>query len=409
MKKQHLFLAVSGILLFSLLVSCDTGPKDRRDITWKHLSTVNGDLPVPNNSNQQTATAIIDVDNDGINDFIITERTQAPSVVLYRRDAAGWNRYIVDNEPLEIEAGSAVHDIDGDGDPDVVFGGDYRSNKVWWWENPNPDFDPATPWHRRDIKNFGANKHHDQIFGDFDGDGQVELVFWNQDALKLYLAEIPSNPREAESWDIVTIYSWTKENEPPQRGEYPSWKSSNEHEGLAKADIDGDGIIDIIGAGRWFKFSEGMNFTPNIIDASYAFSRSAAGQLIPGGRPEVVLVVGDGLGPLMLYEWQNETWVGKELIAAVQDGHTIDLIDFDGDGNLDIFNAEMRLGQNPDAKARILFGDGQGNFTVQEILTGFGSHEGRIADLDGDGDYDILGKPYTWEAPRLDIWLNETK
>lgn len=409
MKKQHLFLAVSGILLFSLLVSCDTGPKDRRDITWKHLSTVNGDLPVPNNSNQQTATAIIDVDNDGINDFIITERTQAPSVVLYRRDAAGWNRYIVDNEPLEIEAGSAVHDIDGDGDPDVVFGGDSRSNKVWWWENPNPDFDPDAPWRRREIKNFGANKHHDQIFGDFDGDGQVELVFWNQDALKLYLAEIPSNPREAESWDIVTIYSWTKENEPPQRGEYPSWKSSNEHEGLAKADIDGDGIIDIIGAGRWFKFSEGMNFTPNIIDASYAFSRSAAGQLIPGGRPEVVLVVGDGLGPLMLYEWQNEAWVGKELIAAVQDGHTIDLIDFDGDGNLDIFNAEMRLGQNPDAKARILFGDGQGNFTVQEILTGFGSHEGRIADLDGDGDYDILGKPYTWEAPRLDIWLNETK
>jgi hypothetical protein len=35
-------------------------------------------------------------------------------------------------------------------------------------------------------------------------------------------------------------------------------------------------------------------------------------------------------------------------------------------------------------------------------------HEGRIVDLDGDGDLDILGKPYTWQAPRLDIWINKT-
>ncbi len=29
----------------------------------------------------------------------------------------------------------------------------------------------------------------------------------------------------------------------------------------------------------------------------------------------------------------------------------------------------------------------------------------KIADLDGDGDLDILGKPYDGDAPRLDIWL----
>jgi hypothetical protein len=54
-----------------------------------------------------------------------------------------------------------------------------------------------------------------------------------------------------------------------------------------------------------------------------------------------------------------------------------------------------------------LLGDGQGNFRRQVVSEGYGVHEGKMADLDGDGDLDILGKPYTWEAPRVDVWMNE--
>jgi hypothetical protein len=28
-----------------------------------------------------------------------------------------------------------------------------------------------------------------------------------------------------------------------------------------------------------------------------------------------------------------------------------------------------------------------------------------VADLDGDRRLDILDKPYNWETPRIDIWL----
>lgn len=42
---------------------------------------------------------------------------------------------------------------------------------------------------------------------------------------------------------------------------------------------------------------------------------------------------------------------------------------------------------------------------VQPRQIGF--HEARVADLDGDGDLDILDKPYHWEAPRVDVWINE--
>ena len=399
----------SMVFVLITLLNESAYPQQTSSVRWKHLSSAQGDIEVPNKGAQQTATAVFDIDKNGINDFVITERSEAPSAVWYRRGSTGWTKYLIDDTLLHIEAGSAVHDIDNDGDLDVVFGGDYRSNYVWWWENPYPDFDPATPWKRHEIKNSGENKHHDQMFGDFDGDGKTELVFWNQNAHSLFLAEIPDDPGNAVTWEFTEIYSWSGDSEMEQRGTYPGWKSANEHEGFAKADIDGDGKIDIIGGGRWFKHIGGTKYLPNIIDAGYSFTRSAAGQLIKGGRPEVILVVGDGLAPMIMYEWQKGTWVGTVLIEEVDNGHTLDIIDFDGDGNPDIFNAEMNLGQNPDAKAWILLGDGKGNFRKTVVIEGYGNHESRIADLDGDGDYDILGKPFKWKAPRLDIWLNEQR
>jgi hypothetical protein len=403
-------LIVSILIAASGFITCCFASQKTNTISFKHLSTVNGDLPFPNNGKQQTSSIVCDIDKDGVNDFAITERTKAPSVVWYRRASNGWRKYVIDDQALHIEAGADFFDIDSDGDPDIVFAGDSQSNKVWWWENPYPKFNPRTPWKRREIKNFGARKYHDQIFGDFDGDGQTELVFWNQGACKLYIAEIPINPKKAKVWQCIEIYSWSKDSQMEQRGTYPGFKSINEHEGLAKADIDGDGKLDIVGGGRWFKHKGGNSYIPNIIDAGYAFSRSAAGQLIKGGRPEVILVVGDGQAPLIMYEWKKGTWISKILIEEIDCGHSLSLIDFNDDGNLDIWVAEMRLsGRNPDAKNLILQGNGKGNFETIQVSRGIALHESKIADLDGDGDYDILGKPYGWQTPRLDIWLNQNR
>lgn len=362
--------------------------------TWIHLSTEWGDLATPGASTQQTASLVLDIDNDNLQDFVIASRRDpGPSLVWYRRTATGWQKYLIEPDVLRIEAGGAYHDIDADGDLDIVMGGDRRAKEIWWWENPFPNFDPDSGWQRHLIKASGAPKHHDQLFGDFDGDGQAELVFWNQHASELILAEIPANPRESTAWPLTTIYRY----------------SGLEHEGLAKADINNDGLLDIVGGGRWFHYRNG-SFHPNVIDDSQRFTRVAVGQLKAGGRPEVVFGCGDCSGPLRWYEWDGTAWIAHELFdVPVDHGHTLDVVDINQDGFLDIFVAEMRgQSDNTDAKLLFLLGDGTGNFHEAHVATGFENHENRVADLDGDGDLDILGKPYNWETPRLDIWLNQS-
>jgi len=378
------------------------------ELQWKHLSSSTGDLPVPGTSPEQTGALVADFDKDGTNDFVISFRKVAPALVWYRRTGTGWDRSVIDPSFLTVEAGGAVFDIDGDGDLDIVFGGDWQSSEVWWWENPYPHFDPNTPWKRHVIKKGGATQHHDQVFGDFLGTGKPQLAFWNQGAKKIFLAEIPSDPRHAESWELVEIFSGEAGVAGRVGFQYP--------EGMAACDVDGDGHVDLLAGNLWFKHRGGKSFDP--IQIGSIGGRIAAGRFKPAKYAQVVIAPGDGVGPLRWYECagnpeHTQDWVGHDLLGRdMIHGHSLQIADIDGDGHLDIFAAEMakwteqrKEPDNPQATSWILYGDGQGHFRKTIFTTGIGFHEAQVADLNGDGRMDILDKPYNWEAPRVDVWL----
>jgi hypothetical protein len=380
-------------------------------LKWTHLSSAHNDLPKPGVSTEQTGAIVADLDKSGVNGFVLSFRQKPPALVWYRyaKDRGTWDRYVIDKDYLTVEAGGAVCDVDGDGYPDLVFGADWQGGDVWWWRNPGPPYKPDQSWERHLIKHGGAHQHHDQIFGDFKGTGTPQLAFWNQKAQALMLADIPADPRHAESWPTATIFKGSA-------GEGHGWYA----EGIAAIDVDGDGKIDLLAGNYWFKHVEGNTFKP--IQLADFGGRIAAAHLIKGSKvPQVVINSGDGIGPLKWYECHGDpqvssNWIGHDLLPgrAVVHGHSLQIADVDGDGNLDIFAAEMAKWtekrhdpDNPGATAWIFFGDGQGHFRTTEFAKGIGFHEARVADLNGDGRMDVLDKPYNWEVPRVDVWLQQ--
>jgi sugar phosphate isomerase/epimerase len=374
------------------------------------LSSKKRELPVPPGlSTQQTGALIGDFAHDGVNGFILGFREKGPALVWYRREGSGWKTYVIEKEYLPIEAGGAAYDIDGDGHLDVVFGADSSGSELWWWENPAPNFDPDVPWKRHIIKNGGANQQHDQIFGDFKNTGKPQLVFWNQGAKTIFIADIPADPRHTKPWPLKAVYSG-EAGEHEGALQYP--------EGLAAVDIDGDGVAELLAGNYWFKHLGEGKFKSTKVGT--IGGRIRAGKLIEDAKyPQIVIAPGDGTGPLRWYECKGDPqnaadWLGHDLGGRdMVHGHTLELGDINGDGHLDIFAAEMAKWNearpdpdNPKAEAWIFYGDGRGNFRKTVLSTGRGFHEGKLADLDGDGDLDILCKPYNWGAPGVDVWLN---
>ena len=167
----------------------------------------------------------------------------------------------------------------------------------------------------------------------------------------LRLAELPRDPRRSGSWPATAI------------------ASVGRAEGLAKADVDGDGKVDLIGGGYWFRHEGGSDYRPMLIDEGSKLTRAAAGQLVEGGPPEVVFVAGDVVGRLKWFERRGDAWIAHDLLGEdVVHGHSLQLADIDEDGHLDIFCAEMakwtdaaKEPDHPNARMWIFYGDGRGD------------------------------------------------
>jgi len=366
-------------------------PCDSR-LRFRHLTIDNQTIGTGN-----SICLVGDINGDGFADVIIGNYVNPPEqegyLVWYKYPT--WERHIIAR--ANLEAGGAVADINGDGRLDIVAGQPYFGHDLYWFENPP---DPTEMWTRHLIDN-SFQKYHDQAVGDVDSDGEDELLVPSQQGRVLVYYDIPPNP---------TISPWPTE--------YRHLICDDiSIEGLAVADLDDDGINEVVAGPNIFKPDPdpARKWSRKILREFHA--RVYGALVFSETRVQVADINEDGVLDLVMSEAESDTgrlaWFeGPEWkIHILKDGlfnpHSLAVDDFDNDGHLDIFVGEMHLGRNPDPKLLIYLNDGDGSFTENVIDHGTGTHEAKVADIGKRGKPSIVGKPYRPKT-QVDLWLNET-
>jgi hypothetical protein len=321
-----------------------------------------------------------DIDGDGYLDVVIgAENATGEGLVWYQYPT--WRRRGIAGGQFTTDGQTA--DVDVDGDLDVVVSN--HGSGIFWYENP-PDLD-AGPWTAHKV---GDGYGHDLEVGDVDGDGDTDVVTADKDRLVLWEQTFETGRAR-----------WTRRVVLEEEGE-----------GTALADIDGDGDLDVVYGASWAE-NPGDGAVPwsahPIAPDWHPETRVQTGDMNDDGRSDVVLSVSESDGPIAWFECPAQPatapWVRHDIETETLTGvHSLQVADFDSDGDLDVAAAEMHTSSR--RRVLVYLDDGGGVWRRLEISRD-GSHNFRAGDLGSDGDVDIVGKNYAGPDRVVEVWENQ--
>ncbi len=256
-------------------------------------------------------------------------------------------------------------------------------------------------WTKFELDSECMGNPHDIYFTDIDGDGRNEMIAVSAYSVTpgLYLYQNP------ESLDK----NWSRT--PIMEGHLT--------EGIAVADLNGDGKLEIVSGPDWYVMPEDGPFSGVWKRGVYAPSnrdmcRVGLIDLTGNGKLDIVNIESEYKeGRLCWYENFTDTdaenpW--KE--HFVEDGftfaHSIKTYVDEKTGENKVFIAEMVEGgwaAMVNFNARILLftvSDNGNTWTQKEIYHGVGTHQTTMYDIDGDGDIEVVGK--SWQYPTVHIF-----
>jgi hypothetical protein len=321
------------------------------------------------------SVAIGDMDSDGHLDLVTGNSVELNAI--YLNDGSG-NFTSRSSRPFSPDIGDiksvAVGDMDSDGDLDIVAGNQVARSKVYLNDGlgnftTSHPFGPSAPW------------NSSVAVGDMDGDGDLDIVTGRTTSI----GDLPN----------VVYFNDGLGNFTTSRDFGPS---TNHTLSVAVGDMDGDGDLDIVlgteGVQNSVYFNDGLgNFTVSrdfgpgtndtvslavgdmngdgnldiVASNSWAYSTTLSG-VIPGSAQDAVYL-NDGLG--------NFPMTGGRYFGTGTDSTLGRIGDMDGDGDLDIVSGNT-----------VYLNDGPGNFTTSRYVVP--AETRMLGDMDGDGDLDIV-------------------
>jgi hypothetical protein len=353
---------------------------------WE-LTVLDGD---PQQAQDLGSLAAGDLDGDGHQEII----TGGNGALLWYRPATGARGVIATGA---FGVGLALEDVDGDGRLEVVTAEETGGPQQIVWFRPGTDL--RGTWQRHVIDDACDGSAHDIVFADMDGDGQRELV-----ANAAYCAH-PGLFVYKPGADVTA--PWVKH--PVGQGVFA--------EGVSIGDLDGDGRLDLVHgpyvylqptsdpyAGPW----ERTVFAPSFRE----MCRTALVDVTGRGRLDIIVAESEYMdGRFSWFEnrlredpqhpwWEREIdhgWVYAHSLQAWSEGK-----------RAHVFIAEMAAGgwnapRNWDARVLELTTADQGATWQRDLISkGQGTHQAIMADVDGDGRREVVGKQ--WQVPAVHVW-----
>ena len=316
-------------------------------------------------------------------------------------------RIIEDNGGYVRSNGEWAYDVNGDGRPDVISM-DFLSSEVYWYENPGTEkLLQGYLWPKHLLADTGWANNEVSYLVDLTGDGKPE---WH------------SNQWNKNNPTVIWSFSTEMRDVEVRKGrqtktvkqEMPSLVGHkiadiNGH-GVGFGDINNDGRDDILFGLGWFERPEGDPLTqPWTYHADWEKKHAACPMLVydvdGDGKNDVINSVAHGYG---IHWWRA---LGPDADGKLQfEEHLIDdsfsqphcfcLADLDGDGSNELITGKRiraHNGNDPGSAEppimRYYVWNAQkkafDGYTINKGQAG-GGLQIRTADLDGDGDIDIV-------------------
>lgn len=320
-------------------------------------------------------TSLVDLDKDGDLDWI-TGSSGGTVWWFEYKNADTWIKHLL-GENAMTEAGGTALDVDGDGWTDHVAG------QTWYKHTGSKE----VSFERYNNKAIIAR---DNIAADVNKDGEMDIVAMNElDGLYWY----DCSKKPTKKWPNVKI-------------------GDGLHTGITPksvGDIDGDGDNDIVRGNGWYENVDGTGTKWKAVlglgflksEGKFPFSsKSWLTDMDGDGDNDVVQVETDL--PNCRIAWLANKQNGLNWYVYIVDENTLQDIqslivaDFDNDGDVDIFCGGGPLTKDFHKKCYIWENtDGKGEtWERHELASDYECVDAIGADVDGDGDIDICGKPW---------------